>query len=94
MIYEADVFVVGRFTDGSLLTVVDLVFVGVLGDVEGMRRTWFWNHFMDLRLSVTCDLCYKPARGTANRECNTHHEGTYCHSGKGCTAPHRVCQGG
>jgi len=40
MIYDADASVVGRFTDGNLLTVVELVFVGVLEDVEGMSRTW------------------------------------------------------
>ena len=56
MIYDADAFVVGQFTDGGLLTVVEPVFVGVLEDVEGMRRTWIWNHFIDLRLSATCGL--------------------------------------
>ena len=60
---------------GSLLTVVGQVFAEVLEGVEGMKQTWIWNHFFDLRLSATSGLCYKPARGTAYRECNPHHEG-------------------
>jgi len=78
---------------GSLLTIAESVFVGVLDDGGGMRGTWIWNHFFDLHLSVTYGLCYKPARGTAQRECNPHREWPYCHSRQGCTARHRVCQG-